>query len=72
MSNRLAITLLIYGIVQAVIFGAGLFTLFWSPLKSDPGILIPTMIAFGLALAVPVALTLAVLLLAKPQRGAAT
>jgi len=72
MSNRLVITLLIYGIVQAVIFGAGMFTLFWSPLKSDPGILIPTMIAFCLALAVPVALTLAVLMLAKPQRGAAT
>jgi len=68
MSNRLAITLLIYGMVQAVIFGAGLLTLFWSPLKSDSGLLISMVILFSLLLAAPIAWTIAPLMRARHQR----
>jgi len=68
MSNRLAITLLIYGMVQAVIFGAGLLTLLWSPLKADTGTLIAIIAAFSLVLAAPAAWMLSPMMRSKHQR----
>ena len=59
MSSRTATTLLVYGLVQSVIFGAGVLTLLWSPLKNDFGVLIATIVVFGLVLAAPAAWMLA-------------
>lgn len=68
MSNRTAITLLIYGMVQAVIFGAGLLTLLWSPLKSDSGVLIATIVVFSLVLAAPAAWMITPMMRSRHQR----
>lgn len=68
MTNRLAITLLIYGMVQAVIFGAGLLTLLWSPLRDNSAVLFTSIVVFSLILAAPAAWMIAPLLRAKHQR----
>ena len=68
MSNRLSITLLFYGMVQAVIFGAGLVTLLWSPLKADTGIVIATIIGMSLVLAAPAAWVFAPMMRPKQRR----
>ncbi len=68
MTNRLAITLLIYGMAQAVIFGAGLLALLWSPLKDNSAILLAAVVVLSLILAVPAAWKIAPLMRAKHQR----
>jgi hypothetical protein len=66
MSTRLAITLLVYGMVQAVLFGAGL--LLWTPLAADAATYFPAMVIISALISVPVAWKLAPRLRASHQR----
>ncbi len=68
MSTRLAITLLVYGMVQAVLFGAGLLLLLWTPLAADAATYFPAMVIFSALISVPVAWKLAPRLRASHQR----
>lgn len=68
MSTRLAITLLVYGMVQAVLFGAGLLLLLWTPLVVDAAAYFPAMVIISALISVPIAWKLAPLLRASHQR----
>lgn len=68
MSNRLAITLVVYGMVQAVMFGAGLLLLLWTPLARDAAAYFPWMVLISALISVPISWKLAPLLRASHQR----
>lgn len=68
MSNRLAITLLIYGMVQAVLFGAGALTVLATPLKVQAAILLPLVVVVSAGLAIPFAWKIAPRMRAAHQR----
>ena len=71
MSNRLIISLLIYGMVQGVLFGAGVIAVLASPLGNDAataGYGISLVVAVSLVLAIPVAWKAAPMLRARHQR----
>ena len=55
MSTRLAITLPIYDIVQAVLFGAGAVAVLATPLKDQAAILLPLVVVVRAGLAIPFA-----------------
>ena len=68
MSNQLAITLLIYGMVQAVLFGIGMLAIMWTPLEAYAPYAIPAMIAVTAAISIPVAWKVAPILRARHQK----
>jgi hypothetical protein len=68
MSTRLAITLLVYGMIHAVLFGAGLLLLLWTPLAADAATYFPAMVIISALISVPVAWKLAPRLRASHQR----
>lgn len=69
MTNRLAITLLLYGMVQGVLFGAALLAVFYTPvLNSNLAIFIPLAVLASAAIAIPLSWKLAPRLRARHQR----
>ena len=69
MTNRSAISLLIYGMVQGVLFGAGLLAVLYIPaLKANAALFIPLVIAASFAVAIPVSWKIAPLMRARHQR----
>lgn len=68
MSTRLAITLIVYGMVQAVLFGVGLLVLLWTPLADDAARYFPAMVIISFLISVPIAWKLAPLLRSSHQR----
>ena len=72
MTNRSAISLLIYGLVQGVLFGAGLLAVLYIPaLKANAALFIPLVIAGSIAVAIPLSWKIAPLLRARHQRAMA-
>lgn len=59
MRTRILITLLIYMIVQAVLFGIGMVVVLATPLKEQADVLIPWVIGLTFIIAVPVSLGIA-------------
>ena len=68
MSNRLAITFLIYGMIQAVLFGAGAVAVLATPLRDQAAILLPLVVVVSAGLAIPFAWKIAPLMRAAHQR----
>ncbi|MEH6410394.1 MAG: hypothetical protein V7741_07710 [Hyphomonas sp.] len=68
MSNRLAITFLIYGMIQAVLFGAGAVAVLATPLKDQAAILLPLVVVVSAGLAIPFAWKIAPRMRAAHQR----
>ena len=55
MRPRILITLLIYMIVQAVLFGIGMIIVLATPLKEQAAVLVPWVVGITFIIAVPVA-----------------
>lgn len=68
MTNRTAISLLIYGMVQAVLFGAGMIAVVATPLSNHAVYSIPAVVLLSALIAVPVAWKVAPILRARHQR----
>ena len=69
MTNRTAISLLIYGIVQGVLFGAGILAVVYIPvLKAHAALSIPIVISASIAAAIPLSWKIAPLMRARHQR----
>ncbi|WP_084396714.1 hypothetical protein [Henriciella aquimarina] len=68
MSNRLAITLLIYGMAQGVLFGFGLLAVLVTPLAAHAAIAIPAVVVLSAALAAPLAWKVAPIMRARHQK----
>ena len=67
-SVRLIITLLVYGLAQAVPFGAGLLAVLATPLRDHAAVLVPAAIVLSLALAIPIAWKVAPIMRSRHQR----
>lgn len=68
MSNRTAITLLIYGMAQAVLFGAGLILVVATPLSSHAAYSISAVVLISALISAPLAWKIAPVLRARHQR----
>lgn len=69
MTNRTAISLVLYGMVQGVLFGAALLTVLYIPaLKANAALFIPLAVLISAALAIPLSWKIAPLLRARHQR----
>ncbi|MAN45577.1 MAG: hypothetical protein GYB49_03600 [Alphaproteobacteria bacterium] len=69
MTNRSAISLLIYGMVQGVLFGAILLAVLYIPvLKANAAIFIPLAVLLSVIVAIPLAWKIAPKLRARHQR----
>lgn len=68
MSTRMVIAILIYGMVQAVLFGAGAVAVLATPLKHQAAILLPLAVVASAALAIPFAWKIAPRMRAAHQR----
>ncbi|SCM75464.1 conserved hypothetical protein [uncultured Pleomorphomonas sp.] len=64
MRLRILITLLIYMIVQGVLFGIGMVVVLATPLKEQANVLVPWVVGITFIIAVPVALGVAPRMLA--------
>ena len=68
MTNRMAISLLIYGLVQAVLFGVGMIAIVVTPLSNYAIYSIPAVVLLSALIAVPVAWKVAPIMRARHQR----
>ncbi|WP_300395646.1 hypothetical protein [Henriciella sp.] len=68
MSNRLAITLLIYGMAAFVIYGIGMIAVLATPLQAYAEYAIPAVFALSALLAIPIAWKVAPITRSRHQR----
>ncbi|WP_034823798.1 hypothetical protein [Hyphomonas pacifica] len=69
MTNRSAISLLIYGMVQGVLFGVILLAVLYVPiLKANAAIFIPLAVLLSIIVAIPLSWKIAPMLRARHQR----
>ncbi len=68
MSNRMRITIVIYTMVQAVVFGAGIVLVLATPLAQTAMTLMPWVVGLSLLIAAPIAWLLAPMAQARHAR----
>lgn len=69
MSNRMAITLLLYGMVQGVLFGAILLAVMYTPaLRANAAVFIPIAVLLSAVIAIPASWKIAPRLRARHVR----
>lgn len=72
MTNRLAITLLIYGMTAFVFYGIGMVAVLATPLQTMAAYAIPAVFAISALMAIPIAWKTAPILRARHQRKLAS
>jgi hypothetical protein len=68
MTNRMRIAIVIYAMVQAVVFGAGVVLILATPLAQTAMVLMPWVIGLSLLISVPIAWLLAPMAQARHAR----